>query len=345
MKKQNSGNARLMGWEVAQSRDEWSIRERLAVNSSEVKATLVAVLILIAVFLLGCWLAANPFEGTVRILSEAVKGLGAGSAGNDWQIIWSVVLLAIVFEFLDSSAGMGYGTAFTPILLVLGYDPMQIVPVIMIQQACAGLTSAYVHKEYGNIEWKLRPMSETTRLWLIIAITGSLAVVFSITSVYGIFKLGKFWIKLYVCVLLLGMGILSLLQAKRLEGYRPRQMYFYGALAGFNKGIGGGGYGPVITTGGLLAGVPAKSMLAVTALSEGTVCLVSIAVWFAMLGNGVNIDFILLPSMMLGSIIAVVAAPYAVRVLPEKCWRYFVPSYCCLIGIYTLCKTFNISFL
>ncbi len=338
MKKHDGGNVKIMGWEIAQEKNESSIRERLAINRSEIRASLIAVLILAGVFFLGCWLAGNPLEGTRRILSESIQNLGAAAAGDSWYIVWSVVILAIIFEFLDSAAGMGYGTTFTPILLVMGYDPMQIVPAIMIQQACAGLTSAYIHKEYGNIEWKLSPVSETIRLWLIIALTGSLAVIFSITSVYGFLKLGKFWIKLYVGILLLGMGILSLLHAKRAKQYSPGKMYFYGALAGFNKGIGGGGYGPVLTIGGLLSGVPAKSMLAVTALSEGTVCVVSIIVWFAMLGNGVNIDFFLLPSMMLGSIIAVIAAPYVVRVLPEKHWRYFVPFYCCLISIYSLYK-------
>ncbi len=338
MRKRNTNNQKVMGWEIAQEKNTQTFRERLRINHNEIKAMLIAVVVLTAVFILGCWLAGNPFAGTSRIASRAVTEIDSALAGNNWQVVWSVVVLAIVFEFLDSAAGMGYGTAFTPILLMLGYEPMQIVPVIMIQQACAGLTSAYVHKEYGNIEWSLKPMSETTKLWLIIAITGSLAVIFSITSIYGILKLGKFWIKLYVAILLLGMGVISLIHAKRAQNYHPGMMYFYGALAGFNKGIGGGGYGPVVTVGGLLAGVPAKSMLAVTALSEGTVCVVSIIVWFVLLKNGVNIDFVLLPSMMLGSIIAVVFAPYVVRVLPEKLWRNFVPVYCCLIGIYSLYK-------
>ena len=35
--------------------------------------------------------------------------------------------------FLDSSARMGYGTTFTPVLLILGFDPLQIIPVVMVQ--------------------------------------------------------------------------------------------------------------------------------------------------------------------------------------------------------------------
>jgi len=141
-----------------------------------------------------------------------------------------------------------------------------------------------------------------------------------------------------VAFLLVGMGVISLLGARRERGYRPRRMFFFGALAGFNKGIGGGGYGPVVTVGGLLSGVPVKSMMAVTALSEGSVCICSIIVWLAMLSQGMVIDFILLPSMLLGSVIAAVAAPYATRVLPEKTWKLLVPVYCCILAAYCLYK-------
>jgi uncharacterized membrane protein YfcA len=327
---------KIMGWEVASEKDKLTFRERMAISRRDINASIIGLIVLVGVFAVGWWLAGNPFVNTVRIQSPAVTTEGWGQ--HSWGIIWSVVLLAIIFEFLDSAAGMGYGTAFTPLLLIMGYDPMQIVPVIMIQQACAGLISSYIHREFGNIEWKFKPMSESVRLWLIIAIAGSVAVIFSISSVYAILKLAKVWIKLYVCMLLLAMGVISIIHARRSGSYHPRRMLFFGALAGFNKGIGGGGYGPVVTIGGILSGIPAKSMMAVTALSEGTVCVVSILVWFLLMNTGVKIDFILLPSMMLGSTLAVLAAPYAVRVFPEKRWRFIVPVYCCILAGISLWK-------
>jgi uncharacterized membrane protein YfcA len=303
----------------------------MKLNRDEIKASLIGLSVLLAVFAVGCWLARQTFDSTQRIVSDALVGsnwLGT----NQWGIIWTVVGLAIIFEFLDAAAGMGYGTAFTPLLLLMGYEPLQIVPVIMIQQACAGLIGAYMHKEYGNIEWRFGPLSESVKLMLIITVTGVAAVTFSITSFYGVFKLGEVWINLYVVILLVAMGMAALCNCRKHPDYHPKRMYFFGALAGFNKGIGGGGYGPVVTIGGLLSGIPAKSMMAITAFSEGLVCIVSIIVWFFWLNHGVAIDFILLPSMMLGSVLSVVAAPYATRVLPEAIWRTVVPIYCCIIA-------------
>ncbi|MCU0234812.1 MAG: sulfite exporter TauE/SafE family protein [Thermoanaerobaculales bacterium] len=330
---------RTMGWEVAQrmETERPSVFDRLWPGWREIRAGAIGMTVFLLLFLVSCWLAGNPFAATQRVPSAVVTAHGwAGTA--EWAVFWGVVAIAVVLEFLDASAGMGYGTAITPLLLLLGFDPIQIVPAVMIQQAAAGLLGAYLHREFGNVEWRFRPMSETVRLWLIIAGVGCVAVALSITAVYGVLKVAKVWISLYVAILLVVMGVVSLIGFKRQREYRPRRMLAFGAVAAFNKGVGGGGYGPVVTVGGLLAGVPVKSMLAVTSISEGTVCVASIVVWLAMLSQGVVIDFILLPSMLLGSMIAAVLAPYATRVFPERLWRFVVPLYCCVLAAYAFWK-------
>lgn len=102
---------------------------------------------LFAVFLLGCWLAGNPFEATKRIASQFVEARGWVGT-NEWSIIWSVVLVAMFFEFMDASAGMGFGTAITPLLLLMGFDPKQIVPVVIFG---AGLVGTAHEQNYRRL--------------------------------------------------------------------------------------------------------------------------------------------------------------------------------------------------
>lgn len=52
-----------------------------------------------------------------------------------------------------------------------------------------------------------------------------------------------------------------------------------------------------------------------------------------MMSSGIILDFILLRSLMLATMLSAIAAPYAIRVLPEKIWRILVPGYCCVISI------------
>ncbi|MEZ4386726.1 MAG: sulfite exporter TauE/SafE family protein [Candidatus Krumholzibacteriia bacterium] len=332
----NQKNERRMGWEIARDleREKATIWQRIVPEWRQIKAALGGVAMFFVVFLLGCWLAGH----SVRMADNPVM-LRLGWAGtSEWGLIWSVLLLALVFEFMDASAGMGFGTALTPVLLVMGFDPLQIVPVVLIQQSVAGLVGAFLHREFQNVEWRFRPLSETVRLCLIIAASGTALVLLATFGVYAVFDVPTLWIKLYVALLLLGMGVISLVQSRRERPYRPRQLIVFGALAGFNKGVGGGGYGPVVTIGGLLAGVPVKSMLAVTALSEGIVCLAAVVAWFVLTAGGVAVDYVLLPSVMLASMVSAVIAPYLTRVFPERLWRVVVPSYCLVVVVLTFWK-------
>jgi uncharacterized protein len=328
-----------MGWEIARDVEatKTTMAERAKLSGEQVKSFLKYGVLFAILFVLACWLAGNPFEFTQRLPSDYVNSKGWMGTDN-WTIIWWVVLLCAIFEYMDSAGGMGYGTALTPLLLMSGFDPKQVVPLIMITEMVTGLVAGIIHGEFENVEWKLRPMNETTKLVILVAITGMLASSISVTAVYKILQLHKFWVKLYVTVLLIVMGVCSVLTAKTYLKYRPNLMWIFAFVGGFNKGVGGGGYGPVITVGGLLAGVPVKSMVAVTSLAEGLTCLAAVITWFVLLSTGTVVDYLLLPSFVIGTILAAVGAPYTTRVIPEKFWKWSVPIYCCALAAYSFYK-------
>jgi hypothetical protein len=49
------------------------------------------------------------------------------------------ILLAFSCELVDSTLGMGYSATPTPILLVLGYGLLEIVPVILFSEFVTGV--------------------------------------------------------------------------------------------------------------------------------------------------------------------------------------------------------------
>jgi len=328
-----------MGWERSREveAEKTTIAARAKVESKVWLTLLKYAIVFGLLFWAATWLAGNPFEFTRRIPSAFVKAKGWVGT-NNWQIVWWVVLICAFFEYMDSSAGMGYGTALTPLMLVAGFDPKQIVPCVMITEMVTGITAGLIHGEFENVEWRFKPMNETTRMVVAVSLIGMASVAISITAVYKVFALHKFWIKLYVTILLIVMGACSLGSARAFKTYRPKLMYIFAGVAGLNKGIGGGGYGPVVTVGGLLAGVPVKAMVAVTSFAEGFTCVFAVITWLFMLTQDVVIDYMLLPTFVLGTVLAAVAAPYTTRVLPEKFWRWTVPIYCCLLAAYSFYK-------
>ncbi|AGB15527.1 putative permease [Halovivax ruber XH-70] len=252
-----------------------------------------------------------------------------------FPIVPVVVVVAFVFETTDSAAGMGFGTGLAPLLFVLGYDPLQIVPVLLVSETVTGLVAGLVHNDLENVTLSVRPLSEETKLLGLLVVTGSAAVVASVVLAHDAIGLSRDTIRTYVSILVLVMGATGLARAKlrtRIE-YRPARLAAFALLAGTNKGIGGGGYGPVVTLGQILSGVYEKSAVAITTLAEGIVSFVGVVAFFVLLYRGTDVDLILLPSIFAGGFLAAIVGPYLVRVVPNTVWRYVIPLYAFGIGI------------
>ena len=70
-----------------------------------------------------------------------------------WVII-TIIVLAFLCEYMDSTLGMGYGTMLTPVFLLMGFSPMQIVPAILLSELVSGLLAGFFHHREGNVDLK-----------------------------------------------------------------------------------------------------------------------------------------------------------------------------------------------
>ena len=77
---------------------------------------------------------------------------------------------------MDSSAGMGFGTGLTPLLFLCGYEPLQVVPILLVSEAITGLTAGVFHHEFENVKFSIRkPFNKDTKVMLMIAGFGCVA--------------------------------------------------------------------------------------------------------------------------------------------------------------------------
>lgn len=260
------------------------------------------------------------------------------------ELILIIIILAFIFETLDSAAGMGFGTGLAPLLLSMGYNSLQVVPALLISEAITGIMDAVFDHEFKNVQFSFRPLNDTTKVTLYIAFFGCLATFTSVFLSHYAIVFPEDVIKIYVAVLVVFMGILGLLRLKlkniKSYAYKPKMLFAFSALAGFNKGIGGGGYGPVVTLGQIFSGIYEKSATAIVSFAEGLVSITGIIVFFGISFAGVNVDLVILPSIFTGGFFAAILAPYLVRVLPNKIWKYLIPIYAFGIGVYLLLKIF-----
>jgi len=245
---------------------------------------------------------------------------------------------------MDSAAGMGFGTGLAPLLLLMGYNSLQVVPALLISEAITGVMDAVFDHEFENVQFSFRPLNETTKITLYIALFGCIATFASVFLTHFAIKFPEILIKTYVAILVLFMGVFGVLRIKikniKAYSYKPKMLFAFSAIAGFNKGIGGGGYGPVVTLGQIFSGIYEKSATAIVSFAEGLVSITGILVFFLISYLGVNVDLSILPSIFTGGFFAAILAPYLVRVLPNKVWKYTIPIYAIGIGIYLILKLF-----
>ncbi len=324
-----SGQTNVTG-AAARAIDELSVAERMRLEPKTIKQlTLLAIVYVLAMV------------GVVVFLDLQIpRGATFGA------FIPSVVLFAFLFETMDSAAGMGFGTALSPILLlVLGFEPLAVVPALLVSETITGLISGWMHNEFENVKVSLqKPFSEETKAIGLITAASAIGTLGSVLLAYYAIQFDDAIITPYVTILVFVMAVVALFREYFNPAadavYRPKRLVGFAALAGFNKGIGGGGYGPVTTMGQLYAGMYEKAAAAISSISEGLASLVGVITYFTLEAAGVDLNFMLLPSLLAGSVLAAVISPYTVRVVPNRIYRYVIPGYALIIGIFLLYSLF-----
>jgi uncharacterized membrane protein YfcA len=241
-----------------------------------------------------------------------------------------VILMAFICELVDSSLGMGYGTVLTPVLLAMGYEPTEIVPAVLLSEFVTGVTAGLFHHEFGNVN--LRP---GTRHFKIMALMTALSVVGVLLAVGVAVSVPSWMVKVYIGTLVLGIGLAILKQRKRGVAFSWRRIAGLGFLAAFNKGISGGGYGPVVTGGQVLAGVRGRSAVGIASLAEGITSAVGV---LAYLLSGTPVFWHLAPSLLIGAVFSAPLAAYAVSRVPAGRLTLVIGGLTTVLGSYTLVR-------
>lgn len=272
-----------------------------------------------------------------------------------WQIA-IIVVLAFLCEYIDSTLGMGYGTTLTPVFLLMGFPPMQIVPAILLSELVSGLLAGVFHHREGNVNLKpetmevfkiknmLSPLGyieifkKTVPSHLKIALLlAACSIVGTIAAVFIAVSIPRFWLKLYIGCLVLSMGIVILIFFNRDFKFSWKRIGFLGLIASFNKGMSGGGYGPVVTGGQILSGVEGKSAVGITSLAEGLTCLVGVIAYVLISKNPV--DWKLAPYIIVGAVLSVPLCAKSVKWISTKKLKLAIALLTIALGILTIAKT------
>jgi uncharacterized membrane protein YfcA len=243
------------------------------------------------------------------------------------EFLIPLFILAFISEYGAATLGMGYGTTLAPILIIVGYEPLVLVSAILFSQFFAGFIAAGFHHKFENVN--LKDEREQTALTIFI-VTGIAGVV--ISTLAGA-SLPSFLVKLYIAVVVMIAGLLTFMNGNREISYSSKKLTGIGVVAAFNKGLSGGGYGPIVIAGQMLSGIKPRAAVAITALVEGIICAVGVVMYILL---AVPSDMILLIGITAGAIAAAPLSALTTAKLKQEQLKKVIAVSIILIGVLAL---------
>jgi len=241
-----------------------------------------------------------------------------------------LALASFLCEYFDASLGMGYGTTLTPVLMLVGLSPVDIVPAVLLSQMCAGLTAGFAHHHVGNVQFV-----RGSRALNVMLVLAACSVVGTVGAVLVAVNIGEKALKLWIGLLILAIGIAMFIHRRTELRFSWRRITALGLVAAFNKGLSGGGYGPIVTGGQVMAGVDGKNAVAITSLAEGITCAVGlVAVFFA---RGYT-AWPLAIALCTGALLSVPVSALTVKIMPPQILRGFIGYVTLYLGALTIVK-------
>ncbi len=266
-----------------------------------------------------------------------------------------ITLVSFLAEYVDATLGMGYGTTLTPLLLLMGFSPLEVVPSILLSQFLAGIFGGIAHHQVGNAYFKpksFHPGKIITsvrtsgiresfskgipRHLKIVLLLSAWGLVGTVSAVMIAVRLPKFWLTLYIGCLIFAIGVLILFSLNRRCKFSWKKMSILGLVASFNKGISAGGYGPIITGGQLLVGIDPKNAVGITTLTEGLICFVGVLLYTVSVPN---LDWKIAPYNVAGALLSVPFAAVSVKLMNMGWIKTGIGILTVVMGLLTIFKT------
>jgi uncharacterized membrane protein YfcA len=232
------------------------------------------------------------------------------------------VLGGFVAQMIDGALGMAYGVTASTFLLTLGVPPSAVSASVHSSEIFTSGVSGYMHLKFGNVN---------SKLFKKILFPGVLG---AITGAYLLSSLEQyiFIIKPLVAVYTLILGILIIQKAlkKRIEKRPIKKIGWLAMAGGTLDSIGGGGWGPIVTSTLIARGRHPKYTIGSVNLAEFFVSLASSVTFISIIGFS---HWQVVLGLILGGMVSAPIAANLSRKLPIKTMMIMVGTIVIIVSL------------
>ncbi|MEY4604074.1 MAG: hypothetical protein RIT43_1366 [Bacteroidota bacterium] len=247
--------------------------------------------------------------------------------------MWKFIAFGFIAQMIDGALGMAYGVTVTTFLLgsgISGITPAVASASMHASEIFTTGSSSLVYMRFRNINMKLFK----ALVW-----PGVLGTIAGVVTVSFVSKEYFSVIKPIVAVYTLTLGVLIVFRAirKPVKRKKVNTLYPIAFSGGFLDSVGGGGWGPIVTSSLLAGGRHLRYAVGSAHLAKFFVAVVSTVTFFFMIGLS---HWHVIFGLVVGGMIAAPVSIYISNKIPIKKGLIFVGILICVISIRTLLKTF-----
>lgn len=267
---------------------------------------------------------------TIYLLSRLFNQTDGQSAGHVIALalssreFWSALAVGLLAQTVDGALGMAYGITSTSFLLATGASPAVASASVHIAEVFTTGVSGVSHIKLGNVN---------KNLFLRLLLPG---MVGAVTGAWLLSSIDGDAIKPYVSAYLLLMGLYvfsKVFRKIRQQRGEPRHVAKLGLTGGFVDAVGGGGWGPVVTTTLIGTGNDPRTTIGSVNLAEFFLTFVSAIAFALLIGEG---PWSIVAGLVIGGLFAAPFAAFLTSRLKTKTLLALVGTVISIVSAYNL---------
>ncbi|WP_121327129.1 MULTISPECIES: sulfite exporter TauE/SafE family protein [unclassified Flavobacterium] len=246
-----------------------------------------------------------------------------GGFNQEFLVFFGIGVFA---QLVDGTLGMGYGATSTSFLLAYGVPPVVSSTAVHVSEMFTTGASALSHHKFGNINKKL------VKHLLIPGVLGSITGAYLLSDVINGDIIKPF---IAVYMIILAAVIIKKALSKTVVKKKTTKLGYLATFGGFMDSVGGGGWGPIVTSTLLGRGRNPRYTIGSVNAAEFAISFAS-GITFMLFGgiHGWQVIF----GLIIGGVISAPLAAYLVNKIKRKPMMVAVGILIILLSLKTLSK-------
>jgi len=238
-------------------------------------------------------------------------------------------------QMIDGSLGMAYGVSVTTFLLSLG------IPAITPAVASASMHASEIFTTGSSSLVYMRYKNINKRLFRKLLLPGAIGAILGAVTISYISKDSLRFVKPLVACYTLFLGALIVIRTIRTNAGKTKKIKHIvpvAAAGGFFDSVGGGGWGPIVTTSLIAGGRNLRYSIGSSHLVKFFVAIISTITFISMIGLG---HWQIIFGLVIGGMLAAPISIYLSNKIPIRSGLILVGSLVVLLSLRTLILAFS----